>query len=136
MFNGSGVKGLKINCWRTKAQYVLNPAIGPYAKQEFGAQLKEKLFGLHVDETQYNQKVPLEFQIVFINWLISLLPLTASLFGFVVLYTQILPNAWMNSLSSKEIQSLRRKPSVSYVEKANCSQIWSKQFNALKLSSI
>lgn len=60
-------KYTKINCGRTKAMYILNHAIAPFARQKLSNTLQENVFGVLVDESTYNNKVRLEIWIIYFD---------------------------------------------------------------------
>ncbi|MEL7308116.1 MAG: hypothetical protein AAGK05_09780, partial [Pseudomonadota bacterium] len=57
----------KINCGRTKVMYLLNHAIAPFARQQLSLQLADSLFGILVDESTHNNKVRLEYWIIYFD---------------------------------------------------------------------
>ena len=50
-------KYTKINCGRTKATYILNHAIAPFARKTLQDSLLGTVFGLFFDESTYHNKV-------------------------------------------------------------------------------
>ena len=60
-------KYTKINCGRTKATYILNHAIAPFARKTLQDSLLGKVFGLFVDESTYHNKVRLEYWVIFFS---------------------------------------------------------------------
>lgn len=54
-----------ISCGRTKAQYICNFAIGPFVKSEITAELSQKMFSIHLDESVYHKKIRVEFWVCY-----------------------------------------------------------------------